>query len=87
MPPPANNHEKLIEKRCEQCSSLLAKAKFVGVIEVMCKCGFRNTFESNNDIRTEGTKEEIRTELMKYGMSFKRSSALIERVGLCFVGR
>lgn len=73
-------HEKLKEIRCSECNSLLAKGTFIE-LEIMCKCGLLNTFESKN-IRTAFTKEELQLDLLKYGMSMKSSSWFIEKYKL-----
>ena len=40
-------NEKLIEKRCSDCNALLAKASLKnGKVEIKCKCGKVNAFET-----------------------------------------
>lgn len=59
----SNNHEKLTEKRCNTCNSLLAKVNLQeGSVEIKCnKCGNVNTFitESKEKIKTFGSSFDV----------------------------
>lgn len=86
--PKINSDEKLTEKRCESCSALLAKARPENhTIEVLCKCGKMNIFETEDYKRADVIvkREDLLKELMQLGIGLKRSTLLIERFKLYMI--